>query len=248
MINGIVSDFENKKIISPPYFLTSNLQFEVIGGSKARGVETKTSDTDVYGFTMPPKDWVFPHLSGSIKGFDNEHPFFESWQEAHHNNHDFAIFSFTRFMYLLYQSSANFPYLLYSKYIKKTNMVKPLIDNREEFITKKLIDSHLNWAKSQFADIKKKSYDTKKMYHCVRLVLEAEGFIIDKDPRFDKNSSTLQQIRDGDITKEHASKLFLNRYNHVEYSLENSSLSQEVDYIMTKKILTDGLEEYYGKI
>ena len=53
-----------------PKFLESATHYEVIMGSMAYGVSSDSSDMDVYGFAIPAKDDVFPHLRGEIPGFD----------------------------------------------------------------------------------------------------------------------------------------------------------------------------------
>ena len=61
---------EDKGLItSAPRFIRNNIHYEVIMGSFAYGVTSDTSDMDVYGFCIPPKDMIFPHLRGEIQGF-----------------------------------------------------------------------------------------------------------------------------------------------------------------------------------
>ena len=52
-------------------------------GSMAYGVSSDSSDMDVYGFCVPEKETVFPHLRGEIPGFGTPQPRFEQWQEHH---------------------------------------------------------------------------------------------------------------------------------------------------------------------
>lgn len=63
-----------QKLLSPPAWLADNLHYLTIMGSVAYGVadtndEAQTSDFDLYGVCIPPKDVVFPHLAGAIWGF-----------------------------------------------------------------------------------------------------------------------------------------------------------------------------------
>jgi predicted nucleotidyltransferase len=50
-------------------------------GSQAYGVNTDTSDLDIYGVCIPPKEMIFPHLAGEIPGFGQQIQRFEMWQE-----------------------------------------------------------------------------------------------------------------------------------------------------------------------
>lgn len=56
---------------------SANVHYETIMGSVAYGVSSDTSDMDVYGFAIPPKDDVFPHLRGEILCFGKQHKRFE---------------------------------------------------------------------------------------------------------------------------------------------------------------------------
>ena len=75
----------DKGLIKPPSWLSSNVMFETIMGSVAYGVSSDTSDMDLYGYCMPSKFLVFPHLAGEIPGFGTELKRFEQFQ-IHHVN------------------------------------------------------------------------------------------------------------------------------------------------------------------
>ncbi len=57
---------------SVPKFQDTTVQYEVVMGSVAYGVSRDDSDMDLYGFAIPPRDQVFPHLAGHVHGFDEE--------------------------------------------------------------------------------------------------------------------------------------------------------------------------------
>jgi hypothetical protein len=64
----------DQKLIRPPHWLAPNTCYLTIMGSIAYGVadtndETAQSDFDLYGFCIPPKEVVFPHLAGHVWGF-----------------------------------------------------------------------------------------------------------------------------------------------------------------------------------
>lgn len=72
---------KQKGLISPPKWLPQNIHYEVITGSVSYAVSSDTSDMDVVGFCIPPKDDVFPHLRGEIMGFGQQQKRFDVWQE-----------------------------------------------------------------------------------------------------------------------------------------------------------------------
>ncbi|EIJ34804.1 nucleotidyltransferase domain-containing protein [Thiothrix nivea] len=76
-----IQALQHKKLLpSPPAFLADAVQYEVIMGSVAYGVSNDSSDMDIYGFAIPPKTLMFPHLRGEILGFDTYSPPFEQYQ------------------------------------------------------------------------------------------------------------------------------------------------------------------------
>jgi hypothetical protein len=62
----------DKGLIQPPKWLPDNVHYETMMGSVAYGVSGDTSDVDIYGFAIPPKEMVFPHLAGEIEGFSTK--------------------------------------------------------------------------------------------------------------------------------------------------------------------------------
>ena len=72
--------------VGAPSFLKTNVHYETIVGSHAYGVadtsvKEKIPDYDVYGFAIPPKEFIFPHLAGHIPGFGPEPQGFDQWQK-----------------------------------------------------------------------------------------------------------------------------------------------------------------------
>src|SRR5687768_7132376 len=70
---NLIQHLEAQGLIRPPHWLTANTMYLTIMGSIAYGVadtnDEGASDFDVYGFCIPPKDVVFPHLAGHVWGF-----------------------------------------------------------------------------------------------------------------------------------------------------------------------------------
>jgi len=82
---------EKSLLINTPEFLTNSVQYEVVMGSVAYGVSSDSSDMDVYGFAIPPKEVVFAHLRGEIPGFDACEMQFEQFQQHHIHDHADAL-------------------------------------------------------------------------------------------------------------------------------------------------------------
>ena len=80
---SVIDQLTRRGIAHPPAFLPDNVHYETIMGSAAYGVSADTSDVDVYGFCIPPKAELFPHLRGEIAGFGTQKQRFSQYQEHH---------------------------------------------------------------------------------------------------------------------------------------------------------------------
>ena len=112
-----VKQLEKKGLIRPPKFLADNVHYECIMGSVAYGVSSDTSDMDVYGFCIPPKDMVFPHLMGEIEGFGRQKKRFEQYQQHHikdesamsgkGRDYDVTIYNIVKYFNLCMENNPN---------------------------------------------------------------------------------------------------------------------------------------------
>lgn len=83
-MSSIIKELSEKNVIKNlPHFVKNDTQYETIMGSFAYGVSTDMSDVDIYGFCIPDKEIVFPHLGGEIFGFGKQSKRFEQYQQHH---------------------------------------------------------------------------------------------------------------------------------------------------------------------
>ena len=109
--------YTRKMLPTAPDFLSSAIQYEVIMGSVAYGVSNDSSDMDIYGFAIPPKDFVFPQLRGEIPGFDDFDLKFDQYQQHHifdesalggkGRTYDFTVYSIVKYFRLLMDNNPN---------------------------------------------------------------------------------------------------------------------------------------------
>jgi len=114
---SVVQTLTQRGLLRPPPFLPTNMMYETLMGSVAYGVSGDTSDRDVYGFAIPPRDHLFPHLAGEIAGFGKPRPRFENFQVHHVRDpdalagkgceYDFSIYSIPRFFTLCLECNPN---------------------------------------------------------------------------------------------------------------------------------------------
>src|SRR5207248_8229085 len=100
----------DRGLVKPPRWLLANVQYETIMGSVAYGVSSDASDLDVYGWAIPPKEEIFPHLRGEVPGFGTPKPQFQQYQEHHVHDpdalrgqgrtHDLTIYGIVKFFNL----------------------------------------------------------------------------------------------------------------------------------------------------
>lgn len=268
----LLHDLAERKLIHPPKFLCDNTMYLTRMGSVAYGVSGDSSDLDIYGFCIPPKADVFPHLRGEIPGFGRQIQRFESWQE-HHVKHvdsgkeyDFTVFSIVKLFDL---AMANNPNVIDSLFTSRENVlhstqVSELVrENRRTFLHKGAMHKLRGYAYSQMnkirnkanssnpkraADVEAHGFDTKFAYHVVRLVLQAEQILMEGDLDLLRNREMLKSIRRGEWTLEELESWFSSKEKDLETLYVNSSLRNEPDEDSIKRLLMQCLELHYGDL
>jgi uncharacterized protein len=259
--NGVLKDY--------PGHLKNSIQYEVIVGSRAYGVSSDNSDTDIYGFSIPPKNIVFPHLSGEIAGFGTQKKRFEQFQTHYTQDelsYDITIYSIVKYFQLCMQNNPNMIDSLFVpvRCIIHTTSVGNLVrENRKLFLHKGCWYKFKGYAYSQvhkmniktpdpssvrYESIKKYGYDVKFAYHVVRLLNEVEQILIEHDLDLERNREQLKSVRRGEWTMSQILKYFSNKEESLEKVYTESSLRYSPDESRIKKLLLESLEMYYGTI
>jgi uncharacterized protein len=261
-----------QKLIHPPKWLAHNTVYLTRMGSVAYGVSGDSSDLDIYGFCIPPKNLVFPHLAGEIPGFGRQIQRFESWQEHHVKDadagkeYDFAIFSIVKLFDL---AMANNPNVIDSLFTSRENVlhstgVSELVrENRRRFLHKGAMHKLRGYAYSQMSKIRNKAnssnpkraadveahgFDTKFAYHVVRLVLQAEQILMEGDLDLMRNREILKSIRRGEWSLTELESWFSSKEKDLETIYARSTLRNEPDEEAIKRLLLTALETHYGDL
>jgi len=272
---SIVQDLYKKRIItSPPKFVPANTQYEVIMGSVAYGVSNDTSDMDVYGFCIPPRDFVFPHLRGEIPGFSDPGPQFNQYQEHHIHDkdaeggkgrqYDLAIYSIIKYFRLCMENNPNMIDSLFvpRRCILYTTPIGELVrENRKAFLHKGAWHKFKGYAYSQVHKMNTKNpigkrkeimekygYDVKFAYHVVRLLNEVEQILTEGDLDLERNREQLKAIRRGDWSQEKISEYFEQKENELESVYTKSDLPPMPDTEKLQNLLLECLESHYGSL
>ena len=265
----------NKGLLkSAPKFIETGVQYEVVMGSIAYGVAEDHSDMDVYGFAIPPRDWVFPHLRGEISGFDETGPKFDQLQQHHMidksalsgkgREYDLTIYSIVKYFRLL---ADNNPNIIDSLFVPRncvlysTAIGEMVRENRQLFLHKGCWPRFKGYAYAQVHKMRTKvpegkrkdiiaefGYDVKFAYHVVRLLNEVEQLLVEQDLDLSRNKEQLKAIRRGEWTLEEVEQYFAKKERQLEQVYLDSTLRSVPDEKAVKDLLLSCLEQHYGSL
>lgn len=266
---SVIQKLSNENLLnSPPTFLKNGMQLEVIMGSVAYGVSNDTSDMDVYGFCVPSRDYVFPHLRGDIEGFGKQGPKFSQFQQHHiksdNKEYDLCIYSIVRFFQLCMENNPNMVDALFAPrrcVLYSTAMGEMVRDNRQLFLSKACWPKFRGYSYSQLhkmktkkpegkrvATIEKYGWDVKFGYHVVRLLDECEQILTTGDLDVTRDRERLKAIRAGEWTLERVTEFFEQKEKELEIAHQNCKLPFSADESAIKELLLNCLEHHYGSL
>lgn len=145
-------------LLNAPKFLYDNTMYATYMGSVAYGVSNIGSDVDIYGFCIPPKDNVFPHLSGEITGFGTQIRRFEQYQQHHikdtstDKEYDITIFNIVKYFQLCMDNNPNMIDSLFvprTCIIHSTSISEHVRESRKLFLHKGAYHKFKSYAYSQ---------------------------------------------------------------------------------------------------
>ncbi|MFV2056705.1 MAG: DNA polymerase beta superfamily protein [Thiohalomonadales bacterium] len=272
---SVVQKLYGKRLITkPPKFVPANTQYEVIMGSIAYGVSNDTSDMDIYGFCIPPRDYVFPHLRGEILGFSEPGPQFDQYQEHHiydkdaeggkGREYDITMYSIIKYFRLCMENNPNMIDSLFvpRRCILYTTPVGELVrENRKLFLHKGAWHKFKGYAYSQIHKMNTKNpvgkrkkiieefgYDVKFAYHVVRLLNEVEQILTECDLDLERNREQLKAIRRGDWSQQKIGEYFEQKESELESVYTKSDLPPLPDAETLQNLLLQCLETHYGSL
>ena len=268
----ILNDLYKLGYAHPPKWLLSNCSYLTIMGSNAYGVSAESSDIDIYGFCIPPKEIIFPHLGGIIQGFGSQGDKFEQYQEHHIKNpdkgieYDFTIFNIVKYFDLCMDNNPNALDSIFTPrrcVLHTTNISEYVRENRKLFLNKRSYARFRGYAYSQLTkirnkvnssnpkrqeDIQKNGMDTKFAYHVIRLALEAEQILATHDIDLERDKEIMKSVRRGEWTFDRLETWFQDKEKTLEELYVKSSLRDIPDEEVIKKILLECLSIHYGDL
>jgi predicted nucleotidyltransferase len=269
-----VQRLTDKRLITPPRFLPPNVCYETIMGSVAYGVASDTSDMDIYGFAIPPKEALFPHLAGEIPGFGRQKERFEQFQihhvhdptelSGHGRTYDLQIFNIVKYFQLAMENNPNMIDSLFTPQtcvLHITKVGSMVREQRRIFLHKGAWVKYKGYAYSQLHKLTTKEpqgkrkemrdkygFDLKFGYHIVRLLYEAEQILLEGDIDLQRNREHLKAIRRGDIPEVDIRLWAAEKEKQLEKVYLESKLPNQPDEDRIKALLLQCLEEHYGNL
>jgi len=266
----LLQKLKKKQLIHPPEWLVTNTHYLVYTGSVAYGVSNDTSDLDMYGFCVPTKEIVFPHLAGEITGFGRKKERFEQWQEHHivdkdaRKEYDFQVFSIVKFFHLCMENNPNMIDTLFvpdNCIMHITALGSMVREKRKMFLHKGAWHRFKGYSYSQMHKmrikepegkrkemIEKYGYDVKFAYHVVRLLAEVEQILTEGDLDLQKNREQLKSIRRGEWTMHEIEEHFKSKEQQLEEVYNKSELPHSPDEHKIRNLLLDCLEHHFGSL
>ena len=276
----IINKLLHKGLIpDAPLFLGTNVQYETIMGSYAFGVadvtiKNKSSDIDVYGWAIPPKNFIYKHLTGYIPGFGQEPPGFDQYQKHHiieksesQNENvewDLNIYSIIKFFNLCTENNPNILDSLFTPeecVVYCTKLGEMVRKERSLFLSKLywkkicgFAKTHMKKMTSKTSDgnraeiIHKFGFDVKIAYHIVRLFDQAEQIMLDGTLDLQKASDLLKTLRRGEWTAEDVQKWVAAKEKNLNKIYDSSKMPEKPPYEPIRLLLLNCLEQFYGSM
>ncbi|MEZ5534604.1 MAG: nucleotidyltransferase domain-containing protein [Thiolinea sp.] len=270
-----IQSLRKKQLLNnAPDFLADAVQYEVIMGSVAYGVSNDSSDMDIYGFAIPPKALMFPHLRGEIPGFDTCAPQFEQYQQHHIHDaaalggkgreYDITVFAIAKYFRLLADNNPNIIDSLYvpDNCVLYASPVGRLVrERRKLFLHKGCWAKFKGYAYGQMHKIRTKQpqgkrkalteqhgYDVKFAYHVVRLLGEVEQLLLHGDMDLQRDAEQLKAIRRGEWSLPQLEDYFARKEADLEQVYLASRLPDAPDTGAIRQLLMNCLEQHFGSI
>lgn len=262
--------FEFWNDLNKPKWL-NHVNYLTVMGSRAYGSTTEGSDWDFYGFTTPPAGITFPHLKGDIEGFGKQKQLFNQLQlqgipSDKYGDVDLTVYGIVRYFQLVMDNNPNMTDSLFvpDDVIVYMDRVGRIVrENRKVFLSQKLYHtfrgmaySHMKRITSRTREgkrkewVKKYGFDVKDASHVVRLMLEAEDFLLTGDADIFSNGQEILSIRNGEWSLDNVKDFFNDRMSYLEHIIKSDEcvLPKYPDEYAIKTVLEWCLEEEYGSL
>ncbi|UNY39874.1 nucleotidyltransferase [Bacillus phage vB_BauM_KLEB27-3] len=225
-------------------------------GSHAYGTNTPESDKDFKGICVPPKDY-FVGLNSFNEYNNTGGKNFKNTKD----DLDINIIHITKFVRDAMKGVPNNIELLCLRnkdYLKITSVGQKLIDNKNLFFSKNIVNKFAGYAHSQMKKLKEKSsngsarkdliemygYDTKFFMHCIRLLTSAIEILETCDySTYRPNRQLLLDCRSGKFTFDQALEMIVSYEQDLKNAALSSTIPNEPSFNDINNLLIEIIEE-----
>lgn len=279
MTNPLI-ELTKRNLVTPPQWLPTNTMYLTVVGSHAYGVadttvRDKIPDYDVYGWTIPPKTLVFPHLSGHIRGFGPEPQNFDKPFQKHHvidpdanagrgKEWDFTIYGIVAFFELCRENNPNILDSLYTPehcVLHCTQIGRKVRDKRHLFLSKLCWKKYRGYASAQLRKavgkkpegtrreiIERYGFDVKFLYNIIRLYDQAEQILLEGTMDLQRAREIMKAVRAGEWSLKQVQDWVYEKDKALEAIYPSCQLPEQPPIEPIKQLLISCLEEHYGSI
>jgi len=267
-MSSVIQKLCADQLVTPPAFVATATQYEVVTGSVAYGMADESSDWDIYGFCIPFKEMIFPHLRGEILGFGHQIQRFEQWQkhrvETPKHQYDLQIYSIIKYFQLCMENNPNMidtlfvPQRCILHSTKIGNMVR---EARRSFLHRGCWHKFRGYAFSQLHkaqqqeregkrkdDIEQFGWDRKFLSHVVRLINEVEQILAEGDLDLERNRQMVAAVRSGEWSLTQVQEWFNVKEKTTEELYAQSKLPWGPPEDQIRQLLFACLEEHFGSL
>jgi predicted nucleotidyltransferase len=228
-----------------------DLKYLVYHGSKAYGTDNENSDTDLYGFVIPPKEFINPFSDNFVYYFDDEFPKFEQ-TVAISDELDIQVYNVVKFFKLMMNGNPNMIDCLYVK--PKDCIINNdiLINNREVFLSQKIYHTFRGYAHAQRKkaysltktgkrkdDVDKYGFDPKHCSHIYRLLDEVRQLLSYGTMDIHNSKQVQIDIKNAKFSIDEMEDLF----NELEYEVEIAFRKTDLPKYPNKDLIRNLLKE-----
>lgn len=246
---------EKAAVYDAPDFVTEDLIYLTIGGSRAYGVASPKSDIDMYGICIPPIGDVLPLFSGHIPGFGVPKKPWPHWGYKS-DGLDMMVYSIVRFFNMATVGNPNIIELLYTEdhhIMFMTDLGVSLRGSRDMFLSHNIIPKFTGYYYSQKNAMTKytspddfgKGYNAKAAYHSMRLLLELEQLLETGTMSLEKYTDLLTGVRFGGFTPIEIESMLEKRMENIKYLEAHSVLRDSPNEEYIKQVLVEMLETHW---
>ncbi len=222
---NVIKDLYDKGLtnLGGNHWIAHNIAYETLMGSVAYGVNSDTSDNDIYSFCIPPKEELFPHLRGEILGFGDAKDGsnrFRNFQQHHiqdvgaEKEYDINVYNIVDFFQLVMMNNPNMIDSLFTPQwcvLHSTRVGQMVREQRKIFLHLGSWHTFKGYAYAQLkkcgsqkrtgkrkAVVDEMGFDPKFAYHIVRNLNEIEQILTEGDLDLQRNREQLKAIRRGE--------------------------------------------------